>query len=313
MMVWISLYSIVDGIFISNFVGKTAFSAINLIYPVVMVIASIGFMMGTGGSALVAKIRGEGDEKRAKQVFSSVVYFTCILGIVFSIVIIFFVEDIARILGANEEMVPYCKVYGQILIGAEVFFMLQNLFQSMFITAERPMIGFAISLLSGVVNIIFDAVFVIGLNLGVKGAAIATIMGQFFGAMISIIYFIGSKNGKVLNFVKTKLELRVLTKTSFNGVSELLSNISGSIVSMVYNKQLMILLGENGVAAYGILMYTTFVFMAIFIGYSIGIGPAISYHYGAQNKEELKNLLKKSIIINFIIGIVMTTLALVLA
>lgn len=312
MMVFTSIYSIVDGVFVSNFVNKTAFAALNLIFPVTMIIGALGFMMGTGGSALVAKTLGEGDKEQANKIFSGVVYSTIIIGGVVSLCVVFFVEPIAKLLGATDEMLPYCVQYGQILIAAEIAFMLQNLFQTFFIVAEKPGLGFLITAIAGVTNIVLDAAFIVGAKLGLAGAAYATIIGQFVGAVIPIIYFVCKKDG-MLRLGKATFAPKILFKTVTNGSSELLSNIASSVVSMVYNAQLLKFAGENGVSAYGIIMYASFIFAAVFIGYAIGVAPIVSFNYGAQNHEEMKNVLKKSVILNMVAGAVMMVLSASLA
>lgn len=312
MMVFTSIYSIVDGVFVSNFVNKTAFAALNLIFPVTMIIGALGFMMGTGGSALVAKTLGEGDKEQANKIFSGVVYSTIILGGVVSLCVVFFVEPIAKLLGATDEMLPYCVQYGQILIAAEIAFMLQNLFQTFFIVAEKPGLGFLITAIAGVTNIVLDAAFIVGAKLGLAGAAYATIIGQFVGAVIPIIYFACKKDG-MLRLGKATFAPKILFKTVTNGSSELLSNIASSVVSMVYNAQLLKFAGENGVSAYGIIMYASFIFAAVFIGYAIGVAPIVSFNFGAQNHEEMKNVLKKSVILNLVAGAVMMVLSASLA
>lgn len=308
MMVFTSIYSIVDGLFISNFAGKSAFAAINLIMPAIMIVGGLGFMMGTGGCALVAKTMGEGNNKKASEIFSSIVYFTIILGLVTSILMFIFIPRIATSLGATSDMLPYCITYGRILTVGNVFFMLQHLFQNFYMTAAKPHHAFIVAVVSGVSNMILDAILVGLLKLGVEGAAIATISAEFIGAAIPFIYFI-RPNPTVLRIVKAKIIFKNIFQAMFNGSSELLSNISMSVVSMVYNKQLLNYAGENGVAAYGVIMYVGFVFVAIYIGYSIGTANFISYNYGAQNIDELKNIKKRSYVINVAFGIMMVLIA----
>lgn len=308
MMIFTSIYSVVDGLFVSNFVGKTPFAAINLIMPVVMILGSIGFMLGAGGSALVAKTLGEGDEKRANEMFSMVMYFTLIVGLIASVVVALAIRPIAIALGATTEMLPDCVLYGRILISANFIFMMQNTFQSMFIVAERPMLGFIITVAAGITNMALDALFVVVFNWGLAGAAAATVASYVVGGVLPLFYFLSKKNQSLIRLVKTKFDFKVLTQSCLNGSSELLSNVSASIVSMLFNMQLLNIAGENGVAAYGVIMYLSFVFQAVFIGYSIGVAPITSYNYGAENHAELKNVLKKSIIISVIFGVVMTAL-----
>lgn len=312
MMIFTSLYTIVDGVFVSNVVGKVPFAGLNLIFPVISAVGAVGFMLGAGGSALVAKILGEGDRERANKVFSMVVYFTAIIGVILSIVGALVVEPVAKLLGATEELLPHCVTYGRILLAAIFAFMLQNMFQSFFIVAEKPALGFLISVIAGVTNMVFDAVFIVGAKLGLAGAAYATIMGQCVGAIVPIIYF-SIKNKSPLRLVLTKFELKPLVHTCTNGSSEFLSNISVSIVNMLYNMQLLKYIGEDGVAAYGVIQYLAFVFLAMFFGYCIGSAPIISYHFGAQNTDELKNLLRKSLVITLTVGALMTVLSEALA
>lgn len=312
MMVFTSVYSIVDGFFVSNYVNKTAFAALNLVFPIMMILGSLGFMMGAGGSALVAKSLGEGKKEEANKIFSGVVYATAIMGVVVTLLVVFFVKDISVLLGATEEMLPYCITYARILVAGMTLFMIQNLFQTFFIVAERPGLGFLITAAAGVTNIILDAVFIIVAKLGLAGAAYATVIGQFVGSIVPVIYFFSKKNPS-LRLGKPTFAPPIIIKTITNGSSELLSNIAASIVSIVYNFQLLKFAGENGVSAYGIIMYTSFIFSAIFIGYAIGVAPIISYNYGAQTHTELKNVLKKSLVLNAVSGVIMTVISASLA
>lgn len=312
MMVFTSVYSIVDGFFVSNYVNKTAFAALNLVFPTLMILGSIGFMMGAGGSALVAKSLGEGKKDEANKIFSGVVYATAFMGVTVTLLVVFFVKDISVLLGATEEMLPYCVTYARILVAGITLFMIQNLFQTFFIVAERPGLGFLITAAAGVTNIILDAVFIIVVKLGLAGAAYATVIGQFVGSVIPVIYFFSKKNPS-LRLGKPTFAPHIILKTVTNGSSELLSNIAASIVSIVYNFQLLKFAGENGVSAYGIIMYTSFIFAAVFIGYAIGVAPIVSYNYGAQTHAELKNVLKKSLVLNAVSGAVMTVISASLA
>lgn len=313
MMVFTSIYSVVDGFFVSNFVGKTPFAAVNLIMPVIMILGSIGFMLGAGGSALVAKTLGEGDEKRANEIFSMIMYFTLTVGIVASVSVFLAIKPIALLLGATPEMLSDCVLYGRILIAANFVFMLQNTFQSMFIVAERPMLGFIITVAAGVTNMALDALFVAVLRWGLAGAAAATVISYVVGGALPFFYFISEKNNSSIKLVKTKADFKVLRQACLNGSSELLSNVSASIVSMLFNMQLLKIAGENGIAAYGVIMYLSFVFQAVFIGYAIGVAPITSFNYGAENHPELKNVLKKSLIVTSVFGVVMTGLTEVLS
>ncbi len=312
MMIFTSIYGVVDGLFVSNFVGKTPFAAVNLIWPFIMMLSSIGFMFGTGGSALVAKTMGEGDKKKANSQFSLLVYVSFVLSVIISILAFLFIRPVASLMGAQGELLDNCVLYGRILIVTMPFFTMQFEFQSFFVTAEKPQLGLWMTVASGVTNIVLDALFVAVLELGLVGAAIATSMSQLVGGAFPLIYF-ANKNSSLLRLSKTRFNIWVLTRTCTNGISELLSNISMSLVSMLYNGQLMSLVGENGVAAYGVLMYVNLIFLSLFIGYSIGTAPIISYNYGSANHIELKSILKKSFVILVISSVVMFGLSLVLS
>lgn len=310
MMVFTSIYGVVDGYFISNYVGKTPFAAINLIMPALMILGGFGFMVGAGGSALVGKTLGEGDNARANRYFTMMVWLTLIGGAGLSALGIAFMRPVARMLGATEAMMEDCVRYGRIVLLFNGCFMLQNLFQTFLITAERPKLGLIATVAAGATNMTLDFVMVGMLNWGVTGAALATGLSQVMGAAIPLVFFLRPRQS-LLRLVRTKLEFRPLIKAMGNGASELVSNISGSFVSMLYNFQLLKFGGENGVAAYGVLMYVSFVFVAVDIGYTIGTAPIISFHFGADNRGELRNLLRKSTMLMGCCGALMTTLSLV--
>jgi len=313
MMVFTSIYGVVDGLFVSNFVGKTAFASINLVMPFLMILGGVGFMVGTGGSALVAKTLGEGNRKDANRYFTMMLILTIILGVIVTAIGMVFMPQISELLGAKPEMMDDCVLYGRIIIGFNIAFMLQNVFQSFLITAEKPKLGLFFTIAAGCTNMVLDALFVAVFKWGVAGAAIATGMSQVVGGIIPLIYFINRKNSSLLHTVKTGLEAKPIIKACANGSSELMSNISMSLVSMLYNYQLLRFIGEDGVSAYGVLMYVQFVFVSISIGYSIGCAPVVGYHYGAGNTDELKNMLRKSVMVMAVSGVVLTVLALVLA
>lgn len=308
MMVFTSIYGVVDGFFVSNFAGKTPFAAINLIMPFVMVIGGMGFMIGTGGTALVSKVLGEGDRKKANEFFTMMIIVVLILAAVVSALGIAFIRPVAKFLGADEQMMGYCVVYGRIVIGFSAAFMLQNVFQSFLIAAEKPKLGLITILAAGCTNMALDALFVGVFKWGVAGAAVATGISECVGGFIPLIYFI-MPNKSLLRVVKTKLDIKAILQACGNGSSELMSNISSSVVGMLYNIQLGRLAGENGIAAYGVLMYVQFVFIAIFIGYSIGVAPIIGYNYGAQNYAELKSMRKKSMLIMGVLGVILSAVA----
>ena len=296
MMIITSIYGVVDGFFISNFVGKTPFAAVNFIMPFLMVVGALGFMFGTGGSALIAKTMGEGNEEKAQKIFSMLVYATIISGVVISVTSIIFLRPIASFLGAEGTMLDDCVTYGRIILIALPFLMVQYAFSSLVVTAEKPKLGLVVTIIAGVTNMIGDALFMVVLEWGVVGAALATAIGQVVGGIIPLIYF-ARKNSSRLKLGKPCWDGKALIKTCTNGSSELLNNISMSIVGMLYNAQLLKYAGENGVAAYGTIMYVNFIFLALFIGYSTGVAPVISYHFGAKNTDELKGLLKRSAVI----------------
>lgn len=312
MMVFTSIYGVVDGLFVSNFAGKTAFASINLIMPFLIILGAMGFMLGTGGTALVSRVLGEGDKERANKYFSMITLFGILLGVILTVVGVLAMRPMAILLGATEAMVDDCVLYGRIVVCFLTSFMLQNMFQSFLIAAEQPKFGLLITLAAGVTNMVLDALFVGVFRWGIAGAAIATGISQTVGGVVPLMYFLFSKNSP-LRLRWTKFEAQPLLRSCANGSSELMSNISGSLIGMLYNAQLMRFLGEDGVATYGVLMYVQFIFVAIDIGYSIGCAPIISYHYGARNHPELRNLLMKGLKVMGILGIVMTIAAISLS
>ena len=312
MMVFTSIYGVVDGLFVSNFVGKTPFAAVNLVMPFIMIFGGIGFMFGTGGSALVAKTMGEGDKHRANRYFTMMIVVTLICGVIISTVGVIYMEPISIFLGADEEMLADCVLYGRIVLAFNTAFMLQNVFQSFLIAAEKPKLGLWVTVAAGVTNMVLDALFMAVFGWGVAGAAIATGISQVVGGVLPLVYFL-RPNSSLLRMTKTKLELRPILQASGNGASELVSNVTASVVGMLYNFQLLRLSGQNGVAAYGVLMYVEFIFAAVFIGYAIGCAPIVSYHFGAGNQVELKNLLKKSVLLMGVGGLAMVGIAQALA
>lgn len=309
MLVCTSMYSVVDGFFVSNFVGKTSFAAVNLIFPVSMGVAALGFMLGTGGSAVVAKTIGEGKKELANQYFSMVIYVGIALSMIFSVICVLFMPRIARMLGAEGTLLQDCIIYGRVLFVAETAFILQNMFQSFFVAAEKPGLSLKINIAAGLTNVVFDYVFIAAFRWGVAGAALATGMGQVVGGIVPLIYF-ARKNDSLLRLTgKVRLYGKVLAKTCGNGSSEMVTNLSSSLVNILYNFQLMRLAGEDGVAAFGVIMYVNFIFIAVFMGYSVGSAPVVSYHYGAGNHGELKNLYKKSLFLLTLGSIILTVAA----
>lgn len=293
MMIFTSIYGVVDGLFVSNMVGKTAFTAVNFIMPVLMILGSVGFMFGTGGSALVSKTLGEGENEKANRTFSLIVYSTVAVGAALAVAGFALMRVIASTLGAEGEMLDNCVLYGRIIVAALPLFMLQMEFQSLFITAEKPKLGLAVTIASGIMNMILDALFMWAFNWGIAGAAIATALSQTVGGCIPLFYFF-RKNTSLLRLGKAEFDLRAIGKACSNGSSEFVSQGSMSLVNMLYNSQLMNFAGDDGVAAYGVMMYVNMIFLAIFIGYSVGTAPIIGFNFGAKNTTELKSLRKKS-------------------
>ena len=312
MLIFTSLYGIIDGFFVSNFVGKSSFAALNFIMPFLMLLSFLGFLFGTGGGALIAKTLGEGNRPKANQIFSLLVYVSIICGIILAIVGFIFLPDVAAFLGAEGDLLSQSVIYGRIIIFVLPMTILQFEFQCLFATAEKPKLGFYVTVSAGLTNILFDAILIVLLDLGLEGAAIATAISEFIGGILPIIYF-SRKNSSLLHLTKTKFDISALIQTCLNGISEVMNSVSMSVVGMLYNFQLLTFVGENGIAAYGIIMYVNLIFESIFIGYSVGAAPIISYHYGAKNVSELKNLLKKSFIIILTSAIMMFIFAEVLA
>ncbi len=312
MMIFTSIYGIVDGIFVSNIVGSDAFAAINLIMPALMIIGSVGFMIGTGGSALISKTIGEGKKEKANEYFSMLIALLIIVSIIFSVIGVILIRPISSLLGADEAMMEYCVTYGRTILIFLVAFVLQNCFQSFLIVAEKPTFGLIISVIAGLLNMLLDFLFIYVFKMGIFGAAAATGISQLVGGIIPLIYFMRD-NSSTLRLKKAKFEWKAILKTCTNGSSEMLTNLSLSLVNMLYNMQLMKYAGSNGVVAYGIIMYVGFIFIGTYLGYSIGTAPIIGYHYGAGNTDELKSLLKKSLKLIAVTSIVLTGLAEILS
>lgn len=304
MLIFMSVYGVVDGFFVSNYAGKTPFAAVNFIFPFLMILGSIGFMFGTGGSALISLTMGGGKGKKANEIFSMNIFVSTVFGVILAILGIVFLPFIAAFLGAEGQMLSDCVLYGRIVLTGLPFCVLQFEFQCLFATAQKPKLGLVVTVAAGVTNMVLDALFVAVFSWGVVGAAAATALSQVVGGIVPVIYF-GRRNTSLLRLVRFKFDGKALGKTCTNGSSELMSNISMSVVSMLYNVQLMKYAGENGIAAYGVLMYVSMIFQAVFLGYSVGVAPVVGYHYGAQNNDELKGLLKRSTILIGIFSMVM--------
>lgn len=305
MLVFTSIYSVVDGFFVSNFVGKTPFAAVNFIMPLLMILGCIGFMFGTGGSALIAKTLGEGKSQKASELFTMIVWVSVLCALLLAVGGFVLVRPITAMMGAQGQLLEDCVLYGRIILPALPFFILQFEFQCLFATAGKPKLGLGITVAAGITNMALDALFVAVFSWGLVGAAAATALSQFVGGVIPLLYFGRKNNSSLLRFTKFKFDGNALLKTCTNGASELMSNISMSIVSMLYNLQLMKYAGADGIAAYGVLMYVSMIFQAVFMGYAVGAAPVVGYHYGAQNHDELKNLLKRSLVLIGIFSVVM--------
>lgn len=312
MMIVTSIYGIVDGLFVSNVAGKNAFAAVNLIMPFLMALSAFGFMMGTGGSALVSRTLGEGDRDRANRYFSMLVIVTAVVGVCLTVIGFIFMRQIAGLLGATPLILEDCVCYGRTVIFAGAFYMLQNAFQSFFVTAEKPKLGLLVSVASGLCNMVLDFLMVYVFRMGVFGAALATAISQVIGAGIPLVYFL-RENDSLLRLGPAKVELRPLGQACLNGSSEMMSDLSMSFVGMLYNFQLMRYAAEDGVAAYGVIMYVCMIFISFFFGYSIGCGPIVGYHYGARNTQELKNIFRKSLVLTAVAGCAMMAAALIFA
>ena len=312
MMIFTSIYGVVDGVFVSNCVGSDAFAAVNLIMPIIMILGSVGFMIGTGGSAIVSKTLGEGKKEKANEYFSMLVYLCVVSGVILSVIGIIFTGPIAVLLGAKGSIAKDCVTYGRTVFFMLTGLFLQNAFQSFLVVAEKPKLGLFVTLLAGFTNMFLDFLFVYVLRFGVFGAALATGISQFVGSVIPIIYFAGGKNN-VLKLTKCRFNKDIIIKTCINGSSEMVTNMSMSLVNILYNMQLMKYIGTNGVVAYGIIMYVGFIIVGTYMGYAVGSAPVISYHYGAGNKDELKNLFKRSLTIIIVSSVVMTLIAEIIA
>ena len=308
MMVISSVYSVVDGLFVSNLIGDLALSSVNIVFPVAMIVGSFGFMLGTGGSAIVARTMGEGDQEQANRYFSMIILAVVLLGVVLSTFCVIYMEPIARFAGASDALIEDCIVYGRILLAGSVPFMLQTSFQSFFVVAEKPQMGLALSIAAGVTNMVLDYVLIAVCGLGIAGAAIATVLGYCVGGVLPLLYFLHPKRAG-MRLTRTRFYGKQLLHACANGSSELLSNISSSVVGILYNLQLMRLIGEAGVAAYSVMMYVDFVFIAAFLGFSIGSAPIVSYHYGAANQTELKNVFRKSMVVILCTSLAMVVLS----
>ena len=312
MMIFTSIYGVVDGFFVSNYVGKTPFAAINFIMPVLMILGALGFMFGTGGSALISKYFGEGNPQKANAVFSMLVYVTIISGVVIGVAGIFTISPIATLMGASGQMHSDCVLYSVIILAAIPFFMIQVAFQTLFVTAQKPTLGLYSTIAAGITNMVLDGLFMAVFGWGITGAALATSIAMIVASFIPIIYF-ARPNSSLLRLSKPDFDLKALFKACTNGMSEFMTNISMSVVGILYNLQLMKYAGENGIAAYGVFMYIDFVFLAAFIGFATGIAPVISFHFGAKNHNELKSLLKKSMVITIVFAVSMFVLSEILA
>ena len=305
MMIFTSIYGVVDGIFVSNFAGKTAFAAINLIMPYLMLFGTLGFMLGTGGTALISMTLGMGDKKKANGLFSMLTYVCIIGGLALMSVSLLLMRPAALALGAEGQMLEHCVTYGRIVQLALPAYVLQFAYQSFCVAAEKPNLSLGMTVASGVCNILLDALFVGLFRWGLVGAAAATGISQVLGGVIPLVYF-ARPNPSLLRLGKPAFDGKALLRACTNGSSELMSNLSMSLVCMLYNLQLMKYAGEDGIAAYGVIMYINFIFISVFIGFSIGSAPLVGYNHGANNHAELKNLFRKGIAVLLTLAVMMT-------
>ena len=312
MMIFTSIYSVVDGLFIANLVGSNALSSINIVMPMVIIVGAFGFMLGTGGSAVVAVKLGQGKPKTANEYFSMIISVIAAIGITLSAVCIIFIKPICRVLGASDILIDGCVTYGTILLIGSAAFMLQTTFQTFFVVAEKPHLGLTLTVISGVANMVLDYVFVYLLRGGIAGAAWATVCGYLIGSVVPLIYFL-LPNKSLLRLSRFKFAPRVLLNSSINGSSEMMTQVSMSVITLLYNLQMMRLLGEDGVASITVIMYVNFILIAVFIGYSMGTAPIVGYNYGAGNREELKGVFRKSMIIISVCSVAMTASAIALS
>ena len=310
MTVFISLYGIMDGLFVSNFAGKTPFAAISLILPFVFAMGSVGFMIGTGGAAIVAKTLGENQGDKANQIFSMLIAVTAVIGIVLTVIGLLIIRPVAMAMGATGDLLENSVLYGSIMLSFQTAFMIQTAFQSLFPVAEKPKLGLALTVISGMIDILLNALFIIVFGWGIVGAAVSTVIGQVIGSVVPILYFL-RRNDSLLRLVKPVFDGKTILKACTNGSSEMVTSLSSSVVSFLCNLQLMKLAGENGIAAYGVILYVNYIFYAVFIGYATGCAPIISYHYGAANHSELKNLYRKSLMITGAASVLLTAAAII--
>lgn len=312
MMISSSIYGVVDGFFVSNFVGTTPFAALNLVMPFLLILGSVGFMIGTGGSALVAKLLGRGRTETANSVFSLLIYALIAFGIVLAVLGLIFLSDIVKFFGATGEMFTDSLAYGHVVLLGLPLLMLQYAFQSFLVTAEHPKIGFVVIIFAGLTNIVLDALFIVGFDWGLRGAALATVIGEAVGGLVPLGIFIFNKTWN-LKIGRCHLNSIALLHTMTNGSSEFMTNVSLSVVAMFYNWQLLRFIGERGVAIYGVIMYVAAIFLASLFGFAVGSSPLVSYNFGASNRAELKNLFRKSLVIVGTMNIILTAVAVVFA
>ena len=311
-MIFLSIYGIVDGLFISNFAGKVAFASVNVTFPIFSILGVFGLMIGTGGSAIIGKKLGEQEPEKANGYFSFFVYICIAVGVIMAIAGVFVLRPAIELIGVEQEMLPYCMVYGTIGMITLPCYMLQFLFQILFVTAEKPRLGFWITVITGVTNIVLDFFFIVLFHWGVAGAAIATSISELIGGIVPLVYFI-RPNDSLLRIGKPEVDYRAFRKACSNGLSEFVSTVSESVVTMLYNFQLLRIVGSDGVAAFGVMQYCTFIFFAIFAGYNMGAQPLFSYNQGAENLTEMKNLFRKSIILMECGGLAMFAILLIFA
>ncbi len=295
MMIVLSMYIIVDGMFVARFIGTTALSAINMFYPAICFEMALGIMIATGGSAIAAKKLGEGKQKEAQNNLSFLMVVEGSFGIVIAVVGNLFTAEIVSFLGASAAQAPLSITYAKIIFSFAPAFFLQTAFQTFFVTAGKPALGLIVTILGGVANILLDYIFMAPLRLGVTGAAIATGIGYCIPAMVGVIFFLKAKTNP-FHFVRPRFDGKVLLQACANGSSEMVTNLSNAVTTFLFNFTLLQFYGEDGVASITIILYFQYLFTALYFGYSNGIAPIISYKYGNDDRKQLQALFKNSVL-----------------
>ena len=299
MMIFMGLYTIVDTIFVAQFVNTDALSSINIVCPIINITVGLGTMIATGGNAIVSRKMGAGENQEAKEDFTLLILTGAVIGFLILLGGTIWIDKIVYALGASDLLFPYCKDYLMVLFLFIPANILQTLFSNLFVTAGKPTLGLALAVLAGIANIVFDYVFIVLLQMGIKGAAIGTGIGYMIPSIIGTVFFLMKRSE--LHFCKPNMDASVLLKSCSNGVSELVSQCSAAVTTFLFNVTMMKLLGEDGVAAITVLIYSQFLLTTLYIGFSMGTAPVVSYNYGSGNVKQLKKTVR--ICFSFIAGI----------